>query len=180
MENYSYQELIANVVTWAEARNLIAGSNPAAQFLKLMEEHGEYLLAVEALAEYRRDPAYVNATELAGIRDEMKDAIGDTAVVLIIIAAQEGVVDKLPPIADHRRVAIDYALTMLAVALQDRSPSRDVLVALAIWEALSALDKNAGQVGASLAACLNHAWHEIKDRTGRMVDGIFVKEEENA
>lgn len=177
MENYSYQELIANVVTWAEARNLIAGSNPAAQFLKLMEEHGEYLLAVEALAEYRRDPAYVNATELAGIRDEMKDAIGDTAVVLIIIAAQEGVVDKLPPVVSHHRMPLEYALTYLATALQSRGVNRDVLVAIAIWEALNALERNAREFDQNLEACLNQAWHEIKDRRGKMVDGIFVKEE---
>jgi len=25
--------------------------------------------------------------------------------------------------------------------------------------------------------CVVHAWHQIKDRKGRMVDGIFVKEE---
>jgi uncharacterized protein YabN with tetrapyrrole methylase and pyrophosphatase domain len=28
----------------------------------------------------------------------------------------------------------------------------------------------------SLAACLETAWDDIKDRKGRMVDGIFVKE----
>src|SRR5690625_8016225 len=120
MENYSYQELIANVVTWAEARNLIAGSNPAAQFLKLMEEHGEYLLAVEALAEYRREPAYVNATQLAGIRDEMKDAICDTAVVLLIIAAQYGVEAEILPIAFMHREANTSSSAMQSVTDQIR------------------------------------------------------------
>lgn len=32
--------------------------------------------------------------------------------------------------------------------------------------------------GVNLEQCLEHAWNEIKDRRGRMVDGIFVKEED--
>jgi len=30
--------------------------------------------------------------------------------------------------------------------------------------------------GLSLAICMEKAWQDIKDRKGRMVDGIFVKE----
>ena len=30
--------------------------------------------------------------------------------------------------------------------------------------------------GLSLTECLLEAWHDIKDRKGRMVDGVFVKE----
>ncbi len=30
--------------------------------------------------------------------------------------------------------------------------------------------------GVSLSECLARAWEDIKDRKGRMVDGIFVKE----
>lgn len=32
--------------------------------------------------------------------------------------------------------------------------------------------------GVSLSECLARAWDDIKDRKGRMVDGIFVKEED--
>ena len=28
----------------------------------------------------------------------------------------------------------------------------------------------------SITECLNQAWHDIKDRKGKMIDGIFVKE----
>jgi NTP pyrophosphatase (non-canonical NTP hydrolase) len=28
----------------------------------------------------------------------------------------------------------------------------------------------------SLTECLDQAWHDIKDRKGKMVDGIFIKE----
>lgn len=153
-------EHIANVVSWAHARNLIGGSNPAAQFLKLMEEHGEHIAAREAN----------DLTELA-------DAIGDTAVVLIIIAEQEGVIQALPPIPGEPRMDIDYSLTQLAVALQNRTGGRAVAVAIAVWEALNALHMSAWSHGWGLGDCLAAAWEEIKDRRGRMVDGIFVKGE---
>ena len=32
--------------------------------------------------------------------------------------------------------------------------------------------------GVSLTECLERAWNDIKDRKGRMVDGIFVKEQD--
>jgi NTP pyrophosphatase (non-canonical NTP hydrolase) len=31
--------------------------------------------------------------------------------------------------------------------------------------------------GLSLTACLQQAWDDIKDRKGRMVDGVFIKDE---
>jgi len=32
--------------------------------------------------------------------------------------------------------------------------------------------------GLSLATCMEKAWQDIKDRKGKMVDGVFVKEED--
>ena len=34
----------------------------------------------------------------------------------------------------------------------------------------------AEQIGTTLSECQEHAWTQIKDRRGKMVDGIFVKE----
>lgn len=63
------KELEKKVVKWAEDRNLIKGSNPEAQMLKLMEEVGEL------------------ASDIAKRRD-VKDSIGDSLVVLTLIARQ--------------------------------------------------------------------------------------------
>ena len=87
---------------WAEARNLIEGSSPAAQMLKLLEEAGELAAAIA-----KGRPA------------DAKDGIGDVVVVLTILSAQLG---------------------------------------FSIEDAIAA------------------AYDEIKDRKGRMVDGIFRKE----
>ena len=96
-------ELVALIQNWAWDRNLIDGSTPNAQMLKLMEEVGELAGGV------CKDKA-----------DVIKDSIGDVFVVLTIIAAQMG------------------------------------------W---------------SIEECVQTAYDEIKDRKGKMVDGIFVKDE---
>lgn len=92
------------VASWAEARNLIEGSAPEVQILKLIEEMAELCEAIR-----KNDQV------------EAADAIGDCSVVLCIIANQLG---------------LDYS------------------------------------------ECLWGAYEEIKDRKGRMIDGIFVKEED--
>jgi len=38
----------------------------------------------------------------------------------------------------------------------------------------------AEQSGLTVNACLEHAYNDIKDRKGQMIDGIFVKESDNA
>lgn len=88
---------------WAEERNLIDGSTPQAQCVKLGEEYGELCSGIAK-----------------GKQDVIVDSIGDMAVVLIVLALQNGV---------------------------------------------------------TFEECVQSAYNEIKDRKGRMVDGIFVKEE---
>lgn len=87
---------------WAEDRNLVEGSTPEKQVLKLVEECGEM---AAALARNKMP--------------EFKDGIGDQVVVLTILAWQKG------------------------VYIED---------------------------------CIFQAWDEIKDRKGKMIDGVFVKD----
>jgi NTP pyrophosphatase (non-canonical NTP hydrolase) len=91
-----------DIRNWANDRNIIEGATTHAQFVKLMEEAGEL------------------ASGIAKSKIEMvKDGIGDTIVVLTILAAQHGL---------------------------------------------------------SVEECVEQAWNEIKDRKGRMINGVFVKE----
>lgn len=91
-----------NIRDWAEARNLVNGSDPKSQYVKLIEEAGELAAAIA-----RNKQA------------EALDAIGDMVVVLTILASQ---------------------------------------------------------LDTTIEECIEGAWHEIKDRKGRMVDGVFIKE----
>jgi NTP pyrophosphatase (non-canonical NTP hydrolase) len=92
----------ARVRDWAIARNLVEGSSPIRQLLKLDEEVTEL------------EAAIANSD-----RSEIIDAIGDIQVVLAVMCAQ--------------------------------------------------LDLDIDQ-------CREAAWEQIKDRTGRMVEGVFVKD----
>ena len=65
------QQLIKNIEQWAEDRNLIEGSTPQKQFIKLMEEFGELCSGVSK-----------------NKIDVVKDSIGDCFVVMVILAAQ--------------------------------------------------------------------------------------------
>lgn len=64
---------LADIRRWAHDRNLIEGGTPQAQFVKLIEEIGEI---AEGIAKKRTD--------------EILDGIGDSVVVLTILAAQYG------------------------------------------------------------------------------------------
>jgi NTP pyrophosphatase (non-canonical NTP hydrolase) len=46
-----------------------------------------------------------------------------------------------------------------------------------IGDAFVVLTILAAQKNLEIEECVVYAWHEIKDRKGRMEDGIFVKEE---
>lgn len=98
----SYANWSRRVAYWAHERNLIHGSSPERQLVKLQEEMDEL---AEGIA--KGDPG------------EISDAVGDCCVVLQIICTQ---------------------------------------------------------LGLDFDSCLEAAWEEIKDRKGKMVDGIFVKE----
>ena len=87
---------------WAEDRNLIEGSDPFRQSVKLFEELGELAAGIAR-----------------NQREAVMDGIGDAVVVLTILAAQHN------------------------MRIED---------------------------------CIAAAWDEIKDRRGRMIDGVFVKE----
>ena len=69
----SVEAFEANVEQWAKDRNIIGGTQPKDQMLKLIEELGELSTGLQ-----KNNAFYI------------EDAIGDCAVVLCIIAAQCG------------------------------------------------------------------------------------------
>lgn len=52
------------------------------------------------------------------------------------------------------------------------------LIADGIGDAVVVLTILAKQCNMNIEDCIDIAWNEIKDRKGKMVDGIFVKEED--
>lgn len=171
--NYNaYRELILG---WARDRNLIEGSTPEKQLDKLFEEVGEYAgSSARSSVPEKREEMLV----------KMQDGLGDVFVVACIMAEQMGVelnFDEMQEYTEEGRNGVMY-LTMGCLAgvveaehqgINDTPPAdfpEHFYFAVATAEAV------AKRNGFDFLACIDMAWNEIKDRKGRMVDGVFVKE----
>ncbi|WP_427838242.1 MazG-like family protein [Actinobacillus pleuropneumoniae] len=166
------QQLIKQVEQWADDRNLIDGSNPKKQMLKLMEEFGELCGGIAK-----------NKPEV------IKDSIGDCLVVTIILACQmkasRWFIDKALVDSDCSTENNEFICMRLAGVLGDLSKLimfRNGIyhineVYSNFYEIVYFLNKLAINKEINLESCLSLAWQEINDRKGRMIDGVFVKEE---
>ena len=153
-------ELTARIVGWAQDRNLIEGSTVEKQYLKLGEELGETAEAMQI-----------------GDEDGVRDGIGDMYVVLTIMAVQLGSSILRPTPADG--IGTGCRCTPGAFGLIGGALARGKTVTGHIWDTVSLLRDDAEGWGFSLEECVAAAWDEIKDRKGRMVDGVFIKEGES-
>ncbi len=165
------QQLIKNIEQWAEDRNLIEGSTPKKQFIKLMEEFGELCAGIA-----RND------------QEKIKDSIGDCSVVVIILTKQLNA-NNLGFITAYK--AADFStenseficlrasgvlgnaasLLMYMTSSDSRSRLADILLRFIYY-----ISKIALNFELNLESCLISAYNEIKDRKGRMINGVFVKE----
>lgn len=154
--------MINKIVEWHHARNLIDGATDKTQFMKLISEFGE-------LSDNMAQGACI------------KDDIGDMAVVLINIAERNACVESLT----------DNHLTCVTVDYQDLLSELDSLSAtvfletrkhyqvsineclIEAWEALKGFAKCQGL---DFNQCLDVAYNDIKNRTGKMINGCYVKD----
>lgn len=171
------KELIAKIEQWAEDRNLIKGSTPQKQMLKLMEEFGELCSGIAK-----------NKQEV------IKDSLGDCTVVMIILKKQLGIggyeFDKLeekfemPETSTIANCCLDFAIHYGSLArhigMVDRFglgiyPANIVFDLIRCYGSILAIAKTEK---IKIKECLEFAYEQIKDRKGKMVDGVFVKEED--
>lgn len=163
----TFNEFKNNVELWAADRGIYDHSTALAQCLKAVSELGE-------LADHA----------IKGDRDAMKDDIGDIAVCLVNVAGMDGF--KVVPEDPHENIMPEDLQECVAVLA-------DVIGGIAsrftpwskgypsdrIEGAFNALRDLAERAGFTFEECYTHAWHEIKDRKGRMVaGGAFVKEDD--
>ena len=153
------KELIEKVEQWSKDRNLHT-ADPNKQRLKLWEEFGE-----------------LNASIVRDDREGAIDAIGDMLVVMIIYKQQLGYGSN--ELFYPRRDNIDFLGRLDDTALIDYvgygiSDSRSYIESLGrVVENLTVL---AYRLGTNLEECLAAAYDVIKDRKGKMINGVFVKE----
>lgn len=151
------EDLTYLILSWAQDRNLIEGSTAIKQYLKLGEELGETAQAM-------------NDGEFSAV----SDGFGDMFVVLTIMSAQLGSF-ILHPAAEPSSVTtiVPGSFGLIGGALargKDPMPY--------IWAMVNQMEEDALEGRTTLTDCVLGAWNEIKDRKGRMVDGVFVKEGE--
>lgn len=156
-------QLIKNIENWAEARNLIEGSTPKRQFIKLMEEFGELCSGVA-----KNKP------------DVIKDSIGDCFVVTVILKCQFKTNLFIRPTWSSLNKNLDVSLILARVARDASLIPKSDLSAQVKLEIICGIVRHLIDVSFLLdvdfESCVQAAWDEIKDRKGRMIDGVFVKE----
>ena len=147
------EKLKDKVIEWAEDKGIFEKSDPTSQFLKTISEIGELADAV-------------NKNDLP----EIKDAIGDITVTLILHAEMtdselELDVDECVGY-ENPKEAVLYLLQVLCkiVDYEEYGATIEALVAIASY------------YGWTLQECLQSAYDVISKRTGKMVNGVFVKD----
>lgn len=166
------------VSQWAHDRGLTDQTNDAlrSQFIKGVEEGGE-----------------ISESILACNKDELVDAIGDTLVVLTILCINAG----LEPSEYVRRITMPdfYTHGSFESAVKDptawritcefnvhigrlaRAIAKQQPVGNHISEVVRVINRLSKLLCVDIGECYRTAYNEIKNRTGRKVDGVFVKDE---
>ena len=162
------KELIQKIEQWANDRNIIKGSKPIDQAMKLFSEFGEL-------------------ADNVGKGRDCRDDIGDCAVVMTIIMAQCGLsfhayAENLNFISQYD---IKYNVSQLGSNISEFvldiatnyeiSDNSDAF----IW-CIEYLNVIAMQIGSTLEECVQIAYNDIKDRKGIMSNGVFIKESDPA
>lgn len=176
----SFNELIENVKGWSTDKGLDKLS-PLAQMLKLNEEWGE-----------------LNSATVRNDKEKVADSIGDMVVVLTILAQQMDF-PKIPLMlnpdengqynyyyVDEWSVEVLYLhiakeIGLIGTSLIDISTN---LVRINSRTQIQLSSRNiaiylmfvAKKFDMTLAECLEVAWNEIKDRKGKVVGNVFIKE----
>ena len=148
-------ELIAKIEKWAEDRNIIKGSKPIDQAMKLFSEFGEL-------------------ADNVGKGRDCRDDIGDVFVVLTIISKQMGGSINIENYHTQKNAyasqkeAVHYLASYLYSFVCEAS-NLDKL------QCLNVLDWIAKNNGYTLQECVQIAYNDIKDRVGILWNGVFVK-----
>lgn len=153
------EKLIKKVEQWAIERGLNT-ADPNKQRLKLWEEFGE-----------------LNAAIIRDNRDGAIDAIGDMLVVMIIYKQQLGYGSNY--VFEPKQDNLDFIGRLEDIDLID-CIGHGIYDSGSYIEGLGMVVENltvlAYRLNTNLKECLAAAYDEIKDRRGKMVNGVFVKE----
>ena len=157
-------ELVKLVQDWSINKDLDKADSRG-QYLKVMEESGE-IAAAMARSDLK----------------EIKDGIGDTVVTLIIFAQQNDISCRYNPVLPSNMSGLNkittYARSAAVCSGLILEPSKSDFIKERINDAIDLLNQLAKLYDWDLKECLQAAYNEISGRTGKIVNGIFVKSED--
>lgn len=170
------QQLQEQIVQWAHDRNIVEGSSIYDQAKKLIEETGELFNGIN-----KGKPAVV------------VDSIGDIAVVITILEAihfreQGSPIEFRNPYTLKRPIYQDgEEITLIKTEADIAMLSAGMLADTVRYGQNNTIDIIEGMWDAlyhytelshiDLYDCVKSAYDEIKDRKGKLIDGVFVKDE---
>lgn len=155
--------LIKKIEQWASDRNIIKGSKPIDQAMKLFSEFGEL-------------------ADNVGKGRDCRDDIGDILTVLIIMAKQTESDINILSLPSLENLSLKQYVVELGFALNnftfacDTSGEEDGNLDIAIMS----LYRIAALQNTTLKECLEISYNDIKDRKGLMHNGVFIKESDPA
>lgn len=160
------KELVTLTEQWFVDRGLDK-SEPSKQMLKLYEEFGE-----------------LSGANLDGFDDIVKDSIGDMVVVMIGLSKQLAVKTPVEHYTMENEPVDSYKLILylvkdlgfLSESIAKGKDKNSVFTQLAMVDLT--LRELAKSLGMDYKECLELAYNEIKDRKGKLINGVFVKEED--
>lgn len=164
MKSPNLDDLEPLVIKWADKKGILQNGTPYKQLLKTGEEILELLNAIED-----------------NNLDEIEDAIGDIVVTLIIYAEMKKITCKrdfknhsfkADDAAAHRLVT-DYSVLLQAEKFgQSLKPIIDMHEMMMIK-----LHRIACKYNLNIWECLKTAYNVIKNRKGKMINGVFIRDE---
>ena len=155
------QELIKKIEQWAEDRNIINGSKPIDQAMKLFSEFGEL-------------------ADNVGKGRDCRDDIGDIFVVLTIMCKQLKIstIDVIKE-DDTNNSSLKESVTWIGY-FASSWVSDGMYNTNELWFIFSNLIHIAQLNDTTLQECVQIAYNDIKDRKGVMFNGTLIKDTDPA
>lgn len=174
-KHYDY---VKPIIEWAYEREIMTKGRLTKQLLKSEQENGELQEAIES---------YENGNKDALV--EIKDAIGDVYVTLVVSMAlynekhTHSVFKKIKPTIDgvvtlnwkyYISEAKNQDTLIFKVFTDEEKTINDIAARLSSY--VTFLSMVASMYDLELVECIDYAYNTISKRTGKMIDGSFVKD----
>lgn len=153
------EQLIKQIEQWAEDRNIIEGTKPIDQAMKLFSEFGEL-------------------ADNVGKGRDCRDDIGDVFVVLTIMAKQQDLDIRKAMNYDGISFKSPKHGTIHLAGCLEYFVSHGGFNSL--MECLESLDCICHSVNSRIVDCVTLAYNDIKNRKGVVYNGLFIKESDPA